>query len=156
MARPTNTQFALAVHVLTVLAARPDAVQSSEQLASSAGASPVHVRRVLGRLRRASFVTSRPGVNGGWQPAGDPDEATTLGDVWRAVQGDDRLLGLHEADPECAVGQRIHSALEQIDCDAARALEQELDQTTLCELARRTAADQPLAGSAAATVASSS
>jgi Rrf2 family protein len=146
MARPTNTQFALAVHVLTVLAARPEEVQSSEQLASSAGASPVYARRVLGRLRRAGFVTSRPGVNGGWQPT-PPSEATTLGDVWRAVHGDDRLLGLHEADPDCAVGQRIHTALEQINCDAAKAIERELDKTTLCELARRTSADQPLVAS---------
>ena len=147
MARPTNTQFALAVHVLTVLAARPEEVQSSEQLASSAGASPVHVRRVLGGLRRAGLVTSRPGVKGGWQPAAR-FEATTLGDVWRAVHGDDRLLGLHEASPDCAVGQRIQSALERIDADAAEAIERELDKTTLCELARRTAADQPLAAGA--------
>ena len=143
MARPTNTQFALAVHTLTVLAARPEATQSSDQLAASAGTSPVYVRRVLGRLRAAGLVTSRPGVNGGWQAA-TRYEATTLGDVWRAIQGDDRLLGLHDVSPECEVAQRIHSALEQIDCDAAQAIERELDETTLCELARRTSADQPL------------
>ena len=107
MPRPTNTQFALAVHMLTVLAARPEATRSSDQLAASAGTSPVYVRRVLGRLREAGLVTSRPGVNGGWQTAARY-EATTLGDVWRAIQGDDRLLGLHDVSPECAVAQRIH------------------------------------------------
>jgi Rrf2 family protein len=149
MGRSTNTQFALGVHMLTLLSAQPDVVQSSEELASSAGSNPVHARRVLGRLRRAGLVTSRPGVNGGWQPA-RRYEATTLGDVWRAVHGDDHLLGLHEADPNCEVGQRIQGELEEIDREAGAAIERELDRTTLCDLARRTMAEQPRPGRAAA------
>ena len=143
MTRPTNTQFALAVHVLTLLSARAGKSLSSEELAASAGTSPVYARRVLGRLRDAGLVTSRPGVNGGWQAAARYD-ATTLGDVWRAIHGGDRLLGLHEVSPDCDVAARIHTALEQIDSDAADAIERELDQTTLCDLARRTSAEQPL------------
>jgi Rrf2 family protein len=146
---PTNTQFALAVHLLTMLAARPGVLQSSEQLASSAGSNPVHCRRVLGRLRRAGLVTSRPGVRGGWQPT-PPSEATTLGDVWRAVQGDDPVLGLHDASPDCAASQRIQAALEEIDRETGQAVKRTLDQTTLCDLARRTGADQTAAASAAA------
>jgi Rrf2 family protein len=144
MPGPANTQFALAVHVLTLLAAEPDAMHSSERLAASAGASPVHVRRVLGRLRRAGLVRSRPGPRGGWLVCRPPSK-TTLADVWRALNGDDPVLGLHSANPNCVVGQRIHGALAQIDRRALDALTAELEHTTLEGLVRSTdAGDLPL------------
>ncbi len=139
MVRPTNTQFAVAVHVLTLLGGAPEQVLSSELLAGSVGANPVHVRRVLGTLRRAGLVTSRPGVHGGWQ-LGRTADTVTLRDVWRAVQGDDPLLGLHGAAPECAVGQRIQFALGDVARSAARAVEEELALTTIHDLARDTRA----------------
>jgi len=138
MGRPTNTQFALAVHVLTMLAGLPRAMQSSEAMAASAGSNPVHIRRVLGRLREAGLVASRPGPGGGWQLL-HPPQRTTLADVWRAVQGADPVLGLHEADPDCAVGRRIHANLGLIDRRANAAIEAELGRTTLAELAESTA-----------------
>jgi Rrf2 family protein len=144
VARPTNTQFALAVHMLTLLTADPQTMQSSELLAASAGSSPVHVRRVLGRLRRAGLVRSRPGPNGGWLPAEDAT-GTTLADVWRAVNGDDPVLGLHSASPNCTVGLRIQDALARIDRRAAAALVSELEHTTIDDLVQSTdAADLPL------------
>ena len=137
VARPTTTQFAVATHVLTPLAGAPDEVRSAELLAGSAGANPVHVRRVLGALRRAQLVGSRPGVSGGWQLSRSAAEIT-LGDVWRAVQGDDPLLGLHGAAPECSVGQRIQQALRDVDRRAALAVEDELARTSIADLAQVT------------------
>lgn len=139
MARPTNTQFAVGVHVMTLLAGAPEQVLSSELLAGSAGANPVHVRRVLGALRRAGLVGSRPGVHGGWQLERAAD-TVTLAEVWRAVQGDDPLLGLHGAAPGCTVGQRIQHALGDVDRRAARAVEDELACTTIGDLANDTRA----------------
>ena len=139
MSRPTNTQFALAVHALTLLGgARPGEVLSSEVLAGSIGASPVHVRRVLGLLRGAGLVLSWPGARGGWQLA-KATEQTTLAQVWRAVQGEDRVLGLHGPNPDCTVGRRINVELVAIDRRAARAIEEELEATTLSMLVRQTA-----------------
>ena len=130
--QPTNTQFALAVHVLTLLAAEPAERQSSEVLADSAGASPVHVRRVLGRLREAGLVRSRPGPGGG---SIGPGPETTLAAVWRAVNGADPVLGLHSANPDCTVGQRIQGELVALDRRAQAALVAELERTTLGDLA---------------------
>lgn len=141
MGRPTNTQFAVAVHVVTLLAGAPLEVMSSERLAASVGANPVHVRRVLGALRRAQLVASRPGVHGGWQLAREPT-AISLADVWTAVQGEDPVLGLHGAAPGCSVGQRIQGALGGIERRAARAVEQELTRTTVAELADATDAGE--------------
>jgi Rrf2 family protein len=143
VAGPTNTRFALAVHVLILLAAEPDARHSSELLASSAGSNPVHVRRVLGRLRRAGLARSRPGPRGGWLVTRSAC-STTLAEVWRAVHGDDPVLGLHSANPDCTVGQRIQDELAEVDRRAAGALVRELEHTTLSDLVRRTHADMPV------------
>ena len=132
-----NTRFALAVHVLTMLAALPRELQRSEAMAASAGTNPVHVRRILGRLRHAGLVASRPGPGGGWQLVRTP-EATTLRDVWRAVQGDDPVLGVHDVSPNCPEGRRIRSGLLDIERRAAAAVEAELATTTLADLARGT------------------
>ena len=150
VARPTNTRFAVAVHVLTLLAGAPEQVLSSELLAGSVGANPVHVRRVLGALRRVGIAVSRPGVHGGWQLE-RPAETVTLADVWRAVQGDDPLLGLHGAAPRCTVGKRIQLALGDVDRRAARAVEDELARTTISDLAQDTRAHELTAGRATAT-----
>jgi DNA-binding IscR family transcriptional regulator len=112
-------------------------MHSSEVLAASAGSNPVHVRRVLGRLRRAGLVRSRPGPHGGWLVDGATCD-TTLAEVWDAVHGDDAVLGLHSANPNCEVGQRIQGALVALDRRAARALTAELATTTLGELVRST------------------
>ena len=141
MAQPTNTQFAVAVHVMTLLGGAPAQVMSAELMASSVGANPVHVRRVLGALRRRGLVASRPGARGGWQLSRAAD-GVTLGDVWSAVQGDDPLLGLHGAAPDCKVGQRIQRALSSVERRAARAVEHELAHTTIGDLARDTRAGE--------------
>jgi DNA-binding IscR family transcriptional regulator len=95
------------------------------------------VRRVLAPLRRAGLVRSRPGPSGGWQLDGAGCE-TTLGEIWRAVHGDAGVLGIHTAAPDCAVGQRIQSALEDLEGRAVAALVAELDQQTLGQLVSET------------------
>ena len=141
MGRPTNTQFALAVHLLTLLGGAADEVLSSDVLASSAGSNPAHIRRVLAHLRSAGLVASRPGVRGGWQIVADGSDLT-LADVWRAVQGNDPVLGLHDADPACTVGQRIQRELVGIDRAVARAVESELRATSVRQLVHRTSAGE--------------
>jgi Rrf2 family protein len=133
MPHSTNTQFAVGVHMLTLLADGGPEPLSSENMAASAEANPVYVRRVLGRLREAGIVSSRPGVGGGWVLLRDP-AAITLGDVWRAIQADDRLLGLHQVNPRCAVGQAIQHHLATVDRRASAAVESELDQITVAQM----------------------
>jgi DNA-binding IscR family transcriptional regulator len=130
---PPNTQFALGVHLLTLLAGSAPATLASDEMAGSANASPVHVRRVLGLFREAGLVTSRPGVGGGWLLSADP-ASTTLADVWRVVHGDGNVLGLRSANPDCPVGRSIQTSLAAIDRDAAAAVEARLATTTIAQL----------------------
>jgi Rrf2 family protein len=107
---------------------------SSEEISASVGTNPVYVRRVLGRLRAAGSVASRPGVRGGWRLQREP-VAVTLGDVWRVIEGNDSpLLGVHHADPNCEVGQDIQRTLEAIERRTARAVEAELDAIAVADL----------------------
>ncbi|MEV5413623.1 Rrf2 family transcriptional regulator [Thermopolyspora sp. NPDC052614] len=131
MARSTNTRFAVAVHVLTYLAgvagARP---VSSDELSASTNVNPVHVRRVLGPLRAANLVRSRPGAHGGWELAA-PAEGIALAEVWRLLQGDDPVLGLHGPNPSCPVGREVQRTLTALDRAVADAVAEELARFTV-------------------------
>ena len=132
----SNTQFALGVHLLTLLAALAPGTLSSEVMAESAHANPVQIRRLLGRFRRAGLVASKPGVGGGSQLLQDP-ATITLGDVWRIVQGEHQVLGSYAGDPDCPVGRGIQSWVTDIDRRARQAIEDELERTTIRQLVDR-------------------
>ena len=57
-----------------------------------------------------------------------------LGDVWRAIQTDDRLLCLHQVNPRCEVGQAIQRHLAAVDRRASAAVQSELDRITVAEM----------------------
>lgn len=140
----TNTQFALGVHMLTLLAGSAPSSLSSEEMAGSANSNPVHVRRVLGTLRTAGLVTSKPGARGGWQLAADPADIT-LADVWRVVHGPDQeVLGLREVNPDCPVGRSVQGLLSDIDKRAQQAIAEELQATTIAHLVTQAAAGADL------------
>jgi Rrf2 family protein len=134
MPRPTNTQFSLAVHLLTLLAqAPPGEVLDSAALAISPAASPVHVRRVLGHLRDAALVHAQQGAHGGWTLARRAEEID-LAQVWLAVNGEDPVLGVHSPDPNCDVGRRVQQNLRELDRRALATLLADLATTTVAEI----------------------
>lgn len=134
MARVTNTQFAVAAHVLTYLGGLAKGVTaSSDELADSTGSNAVYVRRVLGPLREAGLVRSRSGPRGGWELA-QPPQAISLASVWRLINRDDPVLGLHGPNPKCQVGQQVHRSLLALDRDVARAVDDELAGHTVADL----------------------
>jgi Rrf2 family protein len=140
----TNTQFALGVHMLTLLAGTAPTQLSSEEMAGSARSNPVHVRRVLGTLRAAGLVASKPGARGGWTLQQDPADLT-LADVWRVVHGPDQeVLGLREVNPDCPIGRSVQDLLTGIDRAAQQAIADELQQTTIAQLVTRAAAGADL------------
>jgi len=144
MARATNTRFAVAVHVLTYLAGVGERSVSSEELAMSTNVNPVHVRRVLGPLRAAGMVRSRPGVHGGWV-LGAPATEITLADVWRLLQGDDPVLGLHGPNPSCEVGRQVQRSLTVLDRAVADAVAEELGRFTVHDVIAGEVTSRPAA-----------
>jgi Rrf2 family protein len=138
MTRSTNTQFAVAVHVLTYLAGTGGGHPvSSEELSRSANVNPVYIRKVMGPLRGAGLVQSRPGVHGGWELSLEPNQIT-LEQVWLLLQGADPVLGLHGPDPTCATGRSVQRSLIRLDQEVASAIVGSLRRTTVHDLLTET------------------
>lgn len=142
MVASTNTRFAVAVHVLTYLATvGAQGPISSDELSESINVSPVYIRRVMAPLRESGFVNSRSGPNGGWGLM-RPAESISLAQVWRLVQKDDPVLGLHGPNPLCPVGIGVGKALATIEREVAEAVEVRLSVLTVADVV----SDATLAG----------
>src|SRR5215831_20238523 len=126
-----NCRFAMAVHVLAVLAYKEGQRVSSALLASSVNTNPVIIRRLLLALQRAKLVETRKGPGFGTRLSRVPSRIN-LGEVYRAVEYDAPfVLPRRRANGACPVGQGIGAAMLEIIGSAQLALEQELAKTTL-------------------------
>ncbi len=103
-------------------------------MAGSIGVNAVIVRNITGMLRRAGLVLTRRGVAGAELTR--PLSEISLLDVFRAVEGEGGLFGIHlRPNLECPVGQGIEIALEHSFSSAQRAMEAELRRTSLSKIA---------------------
>lgn len=136
---PTSTRFAVAVHILTGLAVSDGKPMRSEDLAYSVNTSAVVVRGLLSRLAEAGLTRSQLGTGGGTMLA-KPAESIRLLDVYEAVE-DTALFSLHRTPPcaNCAVGGHILEAMQPTLARARGALEQELAQTSIADIAAEVA-----------------
>ncbi len=129
----SNTRFATVVHVLTVLADRPDEWLSSDWIAGSININPVIVRKELGALQDQGWVISRKGKEGGYMLAVSSNKIV-LADVYKLVKNTDVLgkKNLHP-NPKCPVGKDINAKLE--------ALFRETDEQVFALLRKKTLKD---------------
>lgn len=132
-----NSRFAVAIHVLALARVAMEEAAgvgiTSERMAESVRAHPVHVRRVLGALREAGLVTSQPGPGGGWKLTRSP-ESINLRDIYRAVEHEP-LFGLPK-DPgeDCAMSKCLPGVLTACFQAAEAAMEERLAQVTIADV----------------------
>lgn len=130
----TSCRFAMAVHVLCVLAHAKGHRQTSPQLARSVNVHPVVIRRLLLQLQQAGLVATAKGAGAGSQLARDACRIQ-LAEVYRAVETDKAFAQpVRPPNPDCPVGQCIQEVLDRIFQSAQDALEQALGQTRLSDL----------------------
>jgi Rrf2 family protein len=129
-----NSRFAVAVHILTVIAHEGGEPVTSEYIAWSVNTNPSLIRRMLSLLTRAGLTRCQMGAGGGALLA-KPAARITLRDVYRAVAAG-RLLGLprERPDPACPVGRNIQALLTERFDEATHALEDELARTTIADM----------------------
>lgn len=126
-----NNQFAVAVHILSLLQLSPGA--SSEWIATSVNTNAVVIRRISSKLKKAGFIQARAGVTG-FRLAKEPTDITLL-DIYKAIYADEQTLSIHEgANPNCVVGANIQRALTSSFHAAQQALEAQLASETLAQL----------------------
>jgi len=130
----TSCRFAVAVHVLAVLAYKQGEAVTSALLATSVNTNPVVIRRLLLMLQAAGFIETRQGAGAGSRLCRAPGRIT-LAEVYQAVETEEPFTS-HSKRPNqaCPVGNCIQAALEKIFVAAEAALQQELAKTTLADI----------------------
>ena len=124
----------MAVHVLTVLAYKEGDRVTSQFLAASVNTNPVIVRRLLLALQQAKFVDTRKGAGFGSRLNCSPARID-LAQVYRAVE-DTEPFAIPSKKPNaaCPVGNCIRETLNNVFRSAQRALEQDLEKTSLADI----------------------
>jgi Rrf2 family protein len=132
-----SSRFAVAIHVLTLLARSGDEPVKSDSVAASVNTNPVVIRRILCALAAAELVTSQSGAAGGSRLARRPEQIT-LCDIYRAVAGGDAFL-LHRRRPDrrCIVGANIEEVLGGVLRETNAAVERALARTTIADIVAR-------------------
>jgi Rrf2 family protein len=130
----TNCRFAMAVHVLTVLACRDGDRVTSTLLAGSVNTNPVIIRRLLLALQRARLVETGKGAGSGSRLSRAPARIN-LAEVYRAVEDCGPFTSpRRKPNAECPVGRCMQEELAKVFRSAQAALETDLARTTLAAL----------------------
>ena len=146
-----NTRFAVAVHILTFLQVQAGQPVPSELIASSVNTNPSLIRRLLSQLAKAGLTTSQMGTGGGALLA-RPGERISLLDVYHAIDEDAEVFAVHTGpNPNCLVGRNIQAVLRIRIDEARQALQNQLAQTTIAQMAEDVSSGERGRGAAAAS-----
>lgn len=133
----TSSRFAVAVHVLTLMAWAEDEPLKSEHVAESVNTNPVVIRRMICELAESKLVVSQTGSMGGSRLARQPEEITLL-DIYQAVESRGVFsLHRHPPNPDCPVGVNIGTVLNDVLDEVDSAVESVLANITLKEAVGR-------------------
>ncbi len=133
----TSSKFAVAVHVLTLMAWADDEPLKSEQVADSVNTNPVVIRRILCELAESKLVVSQSGSMGGSKLARQPEQITLL-DIYQAVENRG-VFSLHRHPPnrDCPVGVNIGTVLNEVLDEVDSAVERVLANITIKDVVSR-------------------
>ena len=128
-----NSQFSMAVHVLTLLARAGGEALKSDHIAESVNTNPVVIRRLLGQLAQAGLVSSQTGARGGTRLARSAHDVK-LCDIYGAVCCGD-VFALHSSpNQDCPVGRGIESVLCNLQKQIDRSIGSTLSEYTLRDI----------------------
>ena len=126
-----NSQFAIAIHVLTILAKSGDERVKSDYIAGSVNTNPVVIRRLLSNLQDANLVVSQVGATGGTSLAKQPKDIH-LSEVYKALPcGEIFALHSKEANQDCPIGRNMAAFLCGLQKEIDKSMEEKLNQYTL-------------------------
>jgi Rrf2 family protein len=130
----TSCRFAMAVHVLAVLAYKEGDRVTSAFLAGSVNTNPVIIRRLLLSLQKARLVETCKGAGAGSRLSRSP-RRINMAEIYRSVE-DTESFATPSRKPSaaCPVGHCILEALERVFASAQAAMERDLEKTTLADV----------------------
>lgn len=126
-------KFAITLHILSLLSKYSEDYLSSEFIAGSLNINPVLVRKEICNLKKFDLVECKEGKNGGTKLI-KPAEQITLEDIFK-MTFEKVTLGYskNEPNPECPVGKKINSNLENLYCDINQKISSQLSKITLMQ-----------------------
>ena len=127
----SNRRFAVALHMMVLLALSSEELMTSDKIAVSVNTNPVVVRRLLRILQTAGIVTSNAGRHGGSKLAKKP-ESITLWDVFIAIE-EEVALHIHAPNEACYIGRQIPSQIGCLFSDIGQLLERLLSSVSLAQ-----------------------
>lgn len=131
-----NSQFAMAVHVMAMLANNCDERMKSSYIAQSVNTNAVVIRRLLKDLHDADLVVSQTGYSGGTCLTRQPEEIELL-EIYDAVSCGE-IFGLHAKEPnqECDVGANISEVLGDLKIEIEKVVQAKFSSYTLQDVIR--------------------
>lgn len=124
----------MAVHVLTVLAYKEGDRVTSGLLAGSVNTNPVIIRRLLLALQKAALIETSKGAGAGSRLSRSPGRIN-LAEIYHAVEDCESFATpTRKPNSACPVGHCIREELERVFSSAQRAMERDLEKTTLASL----------------------
>ncbi len=130
-----STKCSIALHCLICIAVFDGRRMTSTGLAASTGSNPVVIRNLFGALQKAGILSVARGT-GGAVLLRSPEEITVW-DVYAALESDEKheLLGIHpNPSPQCPVGSRIRSVLQEPYDEIFTAMRKKMREITLQDL----------------------
>lgn len=126
-----NSQFSMAIHILTLVAKAGDENLKSDSIAGSVNTNPVVIRRLLSQLNQAGLVTSQTGAFGGTRLARQATEIS-LCEIYKAVCFGE-VFALHAKAPnkDCPIGANIEAVLCNLQKEIDQAVGDRLGQYSL-------------------------
>lgn len=132
-----TSEFAVAVHALVYLNHRQEHI-SSEVLAKNVCTNPARIRKVLAKLKKAGFVITKEGIDGGYRFLRDPKEVdlrhvadalevTFVNSSWKS--GDQHL--------DCLIASGMSGILDGIYEKLDQACRQRLEQITIADIDKK-------------------
>jgi Rrf2 family protein len=126
-----NSEFYVATHCLLLLACEPASVLTSGRIASQLSVHPVRIRKALGLLKKAGYISSREGLNGGFTLAIDPAKIT-LEQIYSLTEPNILKIRCKTQDSSsCPVDSNIGEVLTSVFSRAENSLLQQLKDYTL-------------------------
>lgn len=132
----SNSRFSTAIHILTLLTHFTDKWASSEFIASSININAVIIRKELGFLQEAGFISTKKGKEGGAK-LNKSSADITLADIYLLVKNTEVLGKKHaHPNPTCPIGNKINIVLDNLFASTDDLVLKYLSKQTLEDFAK--------------------
>ena len=135
-----SVRFTAAVHTLLCIEYFEKSQRvTSDFISGSTGVNAVIIRKILLQLQKAGLVETAAGI-GGSHLARSADKITLL-DIYKAINDGEEEREVFNFHPnpnsKCPVGSKIHALLDTPLENAQKAMEAEMQKTSLADLLGR-------------------